>query len=122
MRHPGRLNLDPNRIYLTGFSLGGAAAFYTAGEFPDFFTAIAPLAGWGESNRAERLKFLPIRAFHGDADDVISYDRSVKLIEAVKETGNRDAELAAVPGGNHQICPDVYGNPGFYRWLLRYKK
>ena len=122
LRHRGRLKIDPSRIYLTGFSMGGFGTFTVAEKYPDLFAAIAPLAGGGEIDRAEPLKSLPVRAFHGDADNVIPYDCSVKMIEAIKAAGNSDAQLTTVPGGKHQICPDVYGNPEIYRWFLKHRK
>ena len=122
LRHCGRLKIDPGRIYLTGFSMGGFGTFAVAGEYPDLFAAIAPLAGGGETNRAERLQSIPVRAFHGDDDEVVSYDYSVKMIEAVKAAGNGDARLTIIPKGKHQICPDVYGNPDIYRWFLDHGK
>lgn len=121
LRHRGRLKIDPSRIYLTGFSMGGFGTFAVAEKYPDLFAAIAPLAGGGEIDRAEPLKSLPVRAFHGDADNVIPYDCSVKMIEAIKAVGNCDAQLTTVPGGKHQICPDVYGNPEIYRWFLEHR-
>jgi len=40
------LNIDPNRIYLTGHSMGGHGAWHLGSLFPDRFGAIAPSAGW----------------------------------------------------------------------------
>jgi predicted peptidase len=122
LRHSGRLKIDPNRIYLTGFSMGGFGTFTVAEEYPEFFAAVAPLAGRSNPNRAGRLKFLPIRVFHGDADEVVSYDHSVTMIEAIKAAGNDKAQLVTLPGVGHQICPDVYGSPNIYRWFLEHEK
>ena len=40
-----RFNLDPSRIVLGGFSIGGSMTSYVACEHPDFFPAYAPVAG-----------------------------------------------------------------------------
>ncbi len=40
------MNIDPNRIYLTGHSMGGHGAWHLGGTFPDRFAAIGPSAGW----------------------------------------------------------------------------
>ncbi|MGJ8610763.1 MAG: alpha/beta hydrolase family esterase, partial [Octadecabacter sp.] len=40
-----RFDLDPDRIILAGFSIGGSMTAYTACEAPDSFAAFAPLAG-----------------------------------------------------------------------------
>lgn len=40
-----RFNLDPDRIILAGFSIGGSMTAYTACKIPDGFSAYAPLGG-----------------------------------------------------------------------------
>ena len=117
-----RLKIDPNRVYLTGFSMGGGGTFNTAESSPDLFAAIASVAGYGDKSKADRLISLPIRAYHGNNDETVSYQRSVEMIDAVKKAGNSDAELITIPGGKHDIRPDVYGCPEIYRWLLQHKR
>jgi pimeloyl-ACP methyl ester carboxylesterase len=43
-----RFPIDPDRISLYGFSMGGAGVWYLATHFPDRFAAIAPLAGYND--------------------------------------------------------------------------
>lgn len=117
-----RFKIDPNRVYLTGFSMGGFGTFRTAEEYPDLFAAVAPVAGGGDVEKAERLKSVPIWAFHGDADDVVDYHSSADIIQAVQKAGNRDARLTTVTGGTHGICPNAYGRAELYRWMLRHRK
>jgi dienelactone hydrolase len=40
------LKIDPNRIYLTGHSMGGHGTWILGGQYPDQFAAIGPSAGW----------------------------------------------------------------------------
>lgn len=40
------LNIDPNRIYLTGHSMGGHGTWILGAIYPDQFAAIGPSAGW----------------------------------------------------------------------------
>ncbi len=40
------LNIDPNRIYLTGHSMGGHGTWIIGSQYPDQFAAIGPSAGW----------------------------------------------------------------------------
>jgi dienelactone hydrolase len=39
-------NVDPDRISVTGGSMGGAATWYLASHYPDFFAAAAPFCGY----------------------------------------------------------------------------
>ncbi len=38
--------IDPDRISVTGFSMGGAATWYLVSHYPDFFAAAAPMSGY----------------------------------------------------------------------------
>jgi dienelactone hydrolase len=40
------LHIDPQRIYLTGHSMGGHGTWQIGAHYPDRFAAIAPSAGW----------------------------------------------------------------------------
>jgi dienelactone hydrolase len=41
-----QLHVDPQRVYLTGHSMGGHGAWHLAALFPDHFAAVGPSAGW----------------------------------------------------------------------------
>jgi predicted esterase len=43
-----RYPIDPDRISLYGFSMGGAGVWYLASHFPDRFAAIAPMGGYND--------------------------------------------------------------------------
>ena len=55
--------IDRDRVYLTGFSMGGVGTWQTACHDPSRFAAIAPLSGGGTVEQAERLKDMPIGHF-----------------------------------------------------------
>ena len=120
--HSRRYRIDPNRIYLTGFSMGGFGTFHTACAYPEMFAAIAPVAGGGEPEQAEKLKAVPTWAFHGDKDEVVLYESSKTMIDAMKEEGHNEAQLTTLHGAGHGIVGDVYRNPELYRWMLMHKK
>jgi poly(3-hydroxybutyrate) depolymerase len=40
------LSVDPNRVYLTGHSMGGHGAYHLGSLFPDRIAAVGPSAGW----------------------------------------------------------------------------
>jgi poly(3-hydroxybutyrate) depolymerase len=54
------LRIDVNRIYLTGFSMGGYGTWETAIAYPDVFAAIAPICGISDIANARRLENIPI--------------------------------------------------------------
>jgi predicted peptidase len=60
--------VDPDRIYLTGISMGGFGTWRLAAAQPHRFAAIAPICGGGDPTDACNLKDLPVWAFHGARD------------------------------------------------------
>ncbi|GHT18575.1 hypothetical protein FACS1894189_6630 [Planctomycetales bacterium] len=117
-----RWNCDPHRVYLTGMSMGGYGTFRVASESPDTFAAIIPLCGGCEPSRAKLLQSVPTWAFHGDADNVVRYENSWNIIEAMKRTDCKEAKLTTLYGSGHGIMEEVYSKPEIYRWLLKKKK
>jgi predicted peptidase len=63
--------VDEDRVYLTGISMGGFGTWAWAAARPDRFAAIAPICGGGDPAWADRLKGLPIWAFHGARDRIV---------------------------------------------------
>ena len=64
-------NIDPERIYLLGISMGGAGAWQIAAHYPDLFTGSAPINGqvdwfrfWQEHFDAPERKELPEHIEH----------------------------------------------------------
>ena len=64
----------------------------------------------------------PMLVIHGDADQTVPYDQSVRLTKALKDAGD-DAELITVAGGKHGFQPDEMSKlwPQIFRWLKKHK-
>ncbi|MDR0610673.1 MAG: alpha/beta hydrolase, partial [Planctomycetaceae bacterium] len=72
--------------------------------------------------KAEQLKNVPTWAFHGDADDVVSYECSSKMIDAMQTAECSEAKLTTLHGTGHGIMHEVYPKPEIYQWLLKRRK
>lgn len=116
-----KYQVDPQRIYLTGLSMGGYGTWSTAAAHPDRFAAIVPICGGGNPKDAEKLKGLPIWVFHGAKDSVVPLARSQQMVEAVKAAGG-NVKLTIYPDANHDSWTETYDNPELYRWLLKHKR
>lgn len=67
-------NIDTNRIYICGFSMGGFMANRMACEAGHRITAIASVAGTiGNSLNCNPVRPLPVCHFHGTNDQQVSY-------------------------------------------------
>lgn len=113
--------VDRDRIYLTGFSLGGYGTWQTGACFPDRFAAVVPVAGDSDPAWAGRFGSLPVWAFHGAEDRVVSPVGSVETIGAIRELrgDTDDIRLTLYPDAPHGIAGTVYHDGELYRWLLK---
>ena len=109
--------IDPDRVYLTGLSMGGYGTWATIGKYSERFAAAIPICGGGDPELGEAIGELPVWAFHGDEDYVVPVERSIEMVEAVKAAGG-NAQLTRYPGVGHDSFTQTYANPEIYRWLL----
>ena len=114
-------NIDEDRIYLTGLSMGGFGTWRLAAHSPDRFAAIAPICGGGEPYWTRRFPHLPTWAFHGAKDRVVPLERSQEMIDAVKKNGGLP-KLTVYPEAGHDSWKETYNNPQLYEWLLAQKR
>lgn len=109
--------VDASRLYLMGTSMGGYGAWQLAMSMPEAFAAMVPICGGGMAWNTERLKALPIWAFHGALDNVVPVEESIKMVEAVNQRGGY-ARITIYPNNYHDAWNDTYSNPSVFEWLL----
>jgi predicted esterase len=110
-------NVDTSRIYLTGISLGSKGAWDMLFRYPTQFAAAVPMSYGGDPGTAKTIKDIPIWAFHGSADHVISVGTTRRMIAALQKAGG-DPNYTEIAGGSHYIWPQVYNAPDLYAWLF----
>jgi len=115
-----RFQIDPNRIYLTGHSMGGFGTFEIACRYPERFAAIVPVAGGCHPDQAAKLLSVPVWAFHGDADPVVQLNQTEGIMEELQRLHHHDARFTILHGWEHGINQPVYSHPYLYRWLLNH--
>jgi predicted peptidase len=115
-------DVDPDRAYVTGFSLGGFGTWALAMANPQLFAAIAPICGGGMAQWAAGiLKELPVWAFHGAEDPAVPLDESQRMVDAIRKAGGQ-AKLTVYPGVGHDSWTRTYENPELYEWFLRHRR
>jgi polyhydroxybutyrate depolymerase len=68
------LCIDTSQVFSTGQSNGGQMSSLLACRLGDRITAVAPVAGVEFSDEACTGDPVPVMAFHGDADPIVTYD------------------------------------------------
>jgi predicted peptidase len=113
--------VDPDRVYLTGLNMGGFGTWEAASRYPERFSAIAPICGGGDPRRVRSLRDMPTWVFHGDKDNVVHVQRSIEMVEALKQNGN-DAKFTRYPDAGHDSWTETYDNAELYEWFLKHKR
>jgi predicted peptidase len=121
--------VDPDRIYLTGLSMGGFGAWSLALTSPERFAAVAPICGGGtwqaaralDEKRAAALKSLPFWVFHGDKDTSIPPEESEHMVKGLREFGC-EVRFSVYPGVGHDSWTETYNNPELYGWFLKHSR
>lgn len=113
--------IDKRRIYVTGLSMGGFGAWDILQRLPDLFAAAIPVCGGGDTMQAEKIKDIPIWAFHGDKDTVVKTIRSRDMIAAIKKAGG-NPQYTEYKGVAHDSWTQTYSDPDILRWLFVQKR
>ncbi len=124
--HP---TIDPERLFLTGLSLGGRGVLRLAlhrlrtGRPVSSIASFCPAGGAAGYSDAEigLLRTVPIYLFHCPEDGVVPFEGSARLHQRLGSDVSRlrivhKTELADEASA-HDCWTQFYGSPGLYRWL-----
>ena len=114
-----KFSVDTNRVYLCGLSMGGFGTWYTAMAYPELFAAIAPCCGGGMAWNAQTLQ-MPIWAFHGLNDTVVSPNHTIEMVEALKST-NLNLKCDLYEGVGHGSWGKAFSEQTL-NWILSQTK
>jgi predicted peptidase len=139
---------DPQRLYVTGISMGGFGTWYVAAKAPGKFAAIVPICGFVNVKRpdlpaerktsvmkdnpfakspdpyvavASQISKVPTWIFHGGADPVISPDESRRMFQTLKASGF-DVKYTEYDGVAHDAWDRAYAEPDLVPWLLSHRR
>jgi predicted peptidase len=113
--------IDPDRIYVTGISMGGYAAWEALIRHPQRFAAAIPVCGGGDVSHADRVKNIPVWAFHGADDPVVPVECSRSMIKMIKNAGGQPL-YTEYPGAGHNSWDRAYAEPELLSWLFSQKR
>jgi len=113
--------VDPNRIYITGLSMGGYGTWDAVARYPEMFAAAAPICGGGDPETANRFTHVALWAFHGDKDQAVKVERSRQMIEALKKAGG-EPKYTEYAGVGHDSWTATYKDPEFHSWLFAQRR
>ncbi len=117
-----KYRIDPDRVYLSGLSMGGKGTWLVAEAAPDRFAAIAPICAVSvkPDKAGDWLRNLPMWIICG-SDDGEFTSGSKQMAQNIKAAGGTP-ELTVFPNEGHGVWGRFYPEPKFYSWLLKHKR
>ncbi len=109
---------DRDRIYVMGISMGGYATWDLIMRHGELFAAAMPICGGSDPTKAELVKDIPIRTFHGDIDEAVPVDGTRRMVEAVKAAGGTKLEYTEYPGLGHFVWDNAVSTEGIGEWMF----
>jgi len=130
--------VNPERVYLTGYSMGGYGVYSYLASYGDSsgVAAAVPIAGSGWAPSAKKIR-VPIWAFHGADDSVVKLQGDLDMIDSLNASHPAvRARITVFPGvGHNDVVYPVYDGSGMgkesasytafqtdiYSWLAQYR-
>lgn len=114
---------DPERIYISGYSLGGFGVWDAVQRWPETFAAAIPLCGGGsmEEKAVKAAATTSLWIFHGDADTSVPVDCSRRMVAALMKAGAQP-KYTEYPKMGHAIWDRVYGDAALLNWMFRQRR
>lgn len=109
--------IDPERVYVTGHSMGGAGVWHMIAHRPSFFAAAIPVCGRPDPSTAPLVKDVPIWNFHGEKDPIEPVETSRRMIEAVRAAGGSPIHTE-YRGVEHNSFLWAYTEPALFEWVF----
>jgi len=123
--------IDPDRVYLVGFSMGGAGAWVIGAIYAERFAAVAPIAGGWPSRLAIRPvpsacwlvdAGVPLWVVHSVKDEVVGVFNSDHLVRRIEDCGGEVTYTRLQEGTHVESINQAVNDPALYRWLLEHSR
>jgi len=126
-------NGDPQRTYLTGFSMGGYGTWLIGARHPTRFAALVVVCGgiqWPAPHKirreepymavADKVAGIPVWIFHGSADRNVSVTESREMAKLLR---GREGEVryTEYKGVGHESWDRAYNEPELPTWLFGHR-
>lgn len=124
-----KYNIDKNRIYVTGLSMGGFGTWAIIMESPQLFAAALPICGGGEVKKVDKIKHIPIWVFHAEDDPLVPVAFSRGLVRSLVDIGGKvkyteflKGHLESQGWSAHSSWIPAYEDENVINWLFEKTK
>jgi len=122
--------VDDQRIYITGFSMGGMGTWEVAAARPDIYAAMAPVAGYHHRDRCDSIARhvcrLPVLVVQSEVDGCCPFQPETQLWDRLHQEMN-EGHLLQVETSNQIAHQDMLAkaycdDTKLYDWLLMFSR
>lgn len=115
-------DIDSNRIYVLGMSLGGFGTYNVASRYYDKIAAAMMICGGATGRDWCGLCKMPFWLLHGTADNAVPISRSQEIANGMKVCGDTSRLIfTKLQGMNHGDPARIFYLRETYRWLLAHR-
>jgi len=114
-------HVDTNRIYITGYSMGGTGTWEMILRNPDLFAAALPICGASDPSKVFLVKDMHIWAFSAENDQFYNYRETEETVEKLKES-NSDIKYTLYRNQEHYIWDLIFKDTKVSDWLFSQMK
>jgi beta-glucosidase len=100
-------DVDVDRIYVTGLSMGGHGTWDAICRRPDFFAAAMPCCGGGDPACAADIAHVPVLAVHNRGDPTIPVEQTEGIVTALRALGS-DVIFEKLENNSHDAWTTCY--------------
>ena len=116
-------DVDANRLYCMGYSMGGKGTWEWAMHYPDRFAAIIPKGFIPDLSKIDGMVDLPIWAMVGDKDSKPRVEGIPAMEKALREMGSTRVKISVFEGANHATAAGrSKEEPGVWEWLFWWER
>jgi predicted peptidase len=114
-------NIDRDRLYLYGISMGGFGVFSVLSKEPGKFAAAYSICGGSDTKAATSLLGTPLWIFHGEDDDIVPVRLSRDVYREIVKLGGTKTRYTEYPGVKHDSWNNVAQEKSLPAWLFSHQ-
>lgn len=111
-------NVDSDRIYVYGMSLGGYGTIDVCATYPDRIAAGMAMCGGATVKDLSGLSKMPMWIIHGTADRAVPVAMSDKVVAEMKKTGDSRLIYTRLQGADHGAPARIFYMYQTYDWMF----
>src|SRR5687767_8834350 len=120
--HCEKYNIDKNRVYIQGLSIGGYGTYEAIKRAPWLFAAALPMSAVSDAaniflhGQQDKVAHIPIWTFQGAVDKKPTVAFTQNIVDKFKAAG-ASIRLTVYANTGHRTWDNAYKEPDFFTWI-----